>query len=156
MKMADYYRHRLDLFTSGEARFASKEELVDFLSIYISASYTKYLSDLYFYVTTLAGQNDALVREQSEPQLVSLYVKSFLAAQLPDTSTFTYKFMRMFKPVPVYAFDVRTNTQLYDEILKRLGRTGDVTVVEAFPSQRVATHVNDEFEIEGDSILRIH
>lgn len=154
MKMADYYRHRLDLFTSGEVRFASKDELLDFLSIYIKASYATYLSNVYFYATTIAEQNGALGRKESEPSLVAMYVKNFLITQLPDTSAFSYKLMRKFKPVPVYAFDTHTNTQLYTEILKRLGRTGDVTVEEAFPAARPTTYGNDEFEIEGDSILR--
>ena len=86
---------------------------------------------------------------------MALYVKDFLLTQLPDTSTLTYKIMRRFKPVPVYKIDTHTNTQLFEEVLKRLGRTGDVTVAEAFPSQRLISGANDEFEIEGDLILRM-
>lgn len=151
MKMADYYRHRLDLFTNGEVRFASKDEMLDFLSIYIKELYASYLSNKYFYATTLAEEYDICNRKGSEPALVSLYVRGFLSTQLPDTSTLTYKLMRKFKSAPVYVFDTHSNTQLYDDILKRLGRTGDVTVDEAFSSSSVSAG----FEIEGDSVLRI-
>ena len=155
MKVADYYRHRLDLFTSGEVHFSSKDELLDFLSLYLKASYASYLSNVYFYAVNIAEQNDASQRKESEPSLVALYVKDFLLTQLPDTSTLTYKIMRRFKPVPVYKIDTHTNTQLFEEVLKRLGRTGDATVAEAFPSQRLISGANDEFEIEGDLILRM-
>lgn len=155
MKMADYYRHRLDLFTNGEVEFTSKDDLLDFLSIYVQASYARYLSNIYFCATNMSEQHDAYNRKESEPSLVAMYTRNFLITQLPDTTTLGYKFMRKFKPAPVYLFDTHRNTQLYDEILKRLGRTDDVTVEEAFLSLRTTTQNDDEFEIEGDSILRI-
>ena len=74
MKVADYYRHRLDLFTSGEVHFSSKDELLDFLSLYLKASYASYLSNVYFYAVNIAEQNDASQRKESEPSLVALYV----------------------------------------------------------------------------------
>lgn len=155
MKMADYYRYRLEIFTSGEVQFVSKDEMLDFLSLYIKASYMSYLGDLYFYAATTEEQNDAYKRKESEPSLVAMYVKNFLLTQLPDTSALSYKFMRKFKPAPVYMIDTHTNTQLYDEVLKRLSRTGDTTVERAFPSQKLSPKTYEEFEIEGDSILRV-
>lgn len=156
MKTPDYYRHRLDLFVSGEVRFTSGEEAVEFIATYIKEAYLKYLSGQWLAAATLQEEEDWRDRMDSETRLVSQYVQDFLYQNLPDTTCWCYKLAQKFRPAPIYRIDTHSNSQLYENVLKRLGRTNDVTVEDAFPSLRLAARLCDGFEIEGNSIVRIY
>lgn len=156
MKTADYYRHRLDLFVNREVRFASGAETVAFMSMFIRESYAKFLYSKWMVAMTVAEQNDYHDRLASETDLVHNYVGYFLQEHLPDSADFRYKLARKFKPAPVHKIDIHQNSQLYDYVLRRLGRTNDVTVAEGFPSLMLNATTYAGIEIEGDLVVRLY
>ncbi|MGN1330395.1 MAG: hypothetical protein ACI4VN_03545 [Clostridia bacterium] len=149
MNSVDYYRYRNTLIRNGEVTFSSSKDTIEFMSIFLMGYYDHFLEVRYNASTDPAEKNDYNIRRGSESMLVKSYVQFFLKENLPDSTNWWYNLVKSFRPEPILTIDTSHNRELYDYVLKRLGRTGDVAVSNVFPNRLV-------FSIVGDLTVRMN
>lgn len=142
MKTSDYCRYRAELLRTGKLKFSTTRETAEFLSIWIMGDYRAYLERKLRMATDTVTRNDYVVRLSCEPGLVQNYVMYFLDEQLMASDQFGYKFLRKFFKSTLL-IDTNTHSELYEYVLKKLNRTSDVSISDAFSNNRVFTIIED-------------
>lgn len=150
MGKPDYYQYYLELTTHDEVVFPHQHMLIDFVANFIAEEYKSYLIQaMVSAINTMEDIDRYMQRENSEPALVEIYVKSYISKKFAQMDTLANRLRAKVKrqswPLDI-RFDAKDNTEMFEYVLGRL-KQGDM-VKKVFTSGYAYTIV------EGKKLVR--
>lgn len=143
MKRAEYTTYLSNLAASDMVEFPTRKELIEFFSMMMGEIYRIYLNN-----SSTISPSEKTLRVSGEPELIAFVAKSKLDEIVPESNS-PILFLRKKAKMKLKKMRVSTtepNNKFYDYLLKSLNQEDDIE--EVFPT-------NMEFELEGDTILRV-
>lgn len=142
----DYCRYHTDLMAHGEAEFPDQNTMLGFVAKIVAEDYKSFILRLMVsYADTAEDFDRYLQREDSEPMLVEIYVKSYIKRKLAENNTIGNKLKAKWHhlswPLDI-RFDAEDHTEMYAFVLEKIGQ-GD-TVEDVFTSGYAYTIVEGQ------------